>query len=243
MRKLHSNGAFVVFGDFAEDAAIKLLASLGHPSSVTFVPTNVTSYAANVNLFKTAHKKYGRVDHAIACAGMLEQGRWFDEELTIDTVAEEPPTIVLDVNLKAVLFFARIAIVYMNDGKTQDQDKSLTMLSSAAGFRPSPGLPVYQVSIQLIDARAQGPVFCLKDRSADQCPVYQAWGDGHPEIASFGHPATERHSNQQYMPRNRRHCQSVAYSSPRDWCNANGASSDRLDHRHLPRQRLQAIYG
>lgn len=147
MRLLHAAGAYVVFGDLAEEAAAKLIESLANPSTVHFVPTDVTSYAANVKLFKTAYSKYGRVDHAIACAGILEQGRWFDEALTIDTVAVEPPTVVLDVNLKAVLFFARIAIVYMQDGKARDDDKSLTMLSSAAGFRPSPGLPVYQVSI------------------------------------------------------------------------------------------------
>lgn len=146
MRMLHSVGAFIVFGDLAVDAANDLLESLGNTKDVTFIQTNVTEYAANLRLFRTAHSTYGRVDHAIACAGILEQGRWFDENLTIDTIGEEPPTIVLDVNLKAVLFFTRIAVVFLTHGKTQADDRSLTLLSSAAGFRPSPGLPVYQVN-------------------------------------------------------------------------------------------------
>lgn len=152
------------------------------------MPTDVTVYADNLALFKAAYDKYGRVDHAIACAGILEEGRWFDEELTIDTVAEEPPTIVLDVNLKAVLFFARIAIVYMADGKTRDRDRSLTMLSSAAGFRPSPGLPVYQVSMQ--------PERCFSIMLI-VTTVDKAWRDGNTEIITGSHTAAEWHPNQQ----------------------------------------------
>jgi len=88
-----------VFGDLNRQAAEELLKSLSAPSTITFLPTDVTKYADNIALFKTALKKYGRVDHAIACAGIIEQGKWFDPNLTIETVEREETTLVLDVNL------------------------------------------------------------------------------------------------------------------------------------------------
>jgi len=86
------------------------------------------------------------VDHAIACAGIIEQGKWFDPELTIETVEKEETRIVLDVNLVGTCMFARIAVVYLKHEKKEGDDKSLTLLSSAAGFRESPGLWMYQCS-------------------------------------------------------------------------------------------------
>jgi len=146
VRLLHAAGAFVVFGDLASSAAEELIASLGQPGKVTFVLTNVTSHAANLALFKTAYQKYGRVDHAISIAGISEQGNWFDPTFTIVDVEKEPNTLTLDVNLKGVLYFARIAMAYLREGKN-GQDRSLTVFSSVAGFRPNPGLAIYQVCI------------------------------------------------------------------------------------------------
>lgn len=113
---------------------------------MTFVQTDVTNYGDNVALFKTARQKYGRVDHAVAIAGIIEQGKWFDPELTIETVEEPETEIVIKVNLLGSAYFARIAVVYLREGKKEGEDKSLTLTSSAAGFRESPGLWMYQVS-------------------------------------------------------------------------------------------------
>jgi NAD(P)-dependent dehydrogenase (short-subunit alcohol dehydrogenase family) len=145
VRLLYNVGAFVIFGDLATSAAEALMASLNHPARVTFVLADTSSYSANMTLFRVAHQKYGRVDHAIACAGISEQGKWFDPMLTIESVAVEPTTKVLNVNLKGRLFFARIAVVFLREGKGSE-DRSLTLLSSVAGFRESPGLTIYQVS-------------------------------------------------------------------------------------------------
>jgi NAD(P)-dependent dehydrogenase (short-subunit alcohol dehydrogenase family) len=83
--------------------------------------------------------------HALACAGIIEQGKWFDPELTIETVEKEESKLTLDVNLVGTCMFARIAVVYLKHEKKQGGDKSLTLISSAAGFRESPGLWMYQV--------------------------------------------------------------------------------------------------
>jgi NAD(P)-dependent dehydrogenase (short-subunit alcohol dehydrogenase family) len=74
--QLHKLGADVVFGDINEAAAEELVSSCA--GNVTFVPMNVTSYADNVKLFRTAYEKYGRVDHGVAVAGIAPKEGWFD---------------------------------------------------------------------------------------------------------------------------------------------------------------------
>jgi NAD(P)-dependent dehydrogenase (short-subunit alcohol dehydrogenase family) len=81
----------------------------------------------------------------LACAGIIEKGKWFDPELTIETVEKEETKLTLEVNLWGTCMFARIAVVYLKHAKKEGEDKSLTLISSAAGFRESPGLWMYQV--------------------------------------------------------------------------------------------------
>lgn len=106
---------------------------------------DVSKYADNIRLFKTALEKHGRVDHAIACAGIIERGKWFDPELTVESVEKPESDKVIEINLLGVLYFARIAVVYLRHANKAGEDKSLTLVSSAAGFRDSPGLFLYQV--------------------------------------------------------------------------------------------------
>lgn len=112
--------------------------------------TNVSSYKSNYVLFRTAFEKYGRIDHAISIAGISEGENWFDPALTVTDVEKEPDTLTLDVNLKGVLFFARIAMVYLRAGN-EKRNRSLTLFSSVAGFRPTPGLVIYQVRCWVLE--------------------------------------------------------------------------------------------
>jgi NAD(P)-dependent dehydrogenase (short-subunit alcohol dehydrogenase family) len=96
------------------------------------------------------------VDHAIANAGLVERPGWFDAGMRVQDVGVVPDTVVLDVNLKGVLYFSRIACAYLahgrqrleeeGKGRWEKADKSLTLVSSVAGFQESPGLFVYQAS-------------------------------------------------------------------------------------------------
>lgn len=62
---------------------------------------------------------------------------------------EQPPNkLVLDVNLLGALYFARIAAVYLRQGVSPDDHKSLLLMSSAAGYKESPGLFVYQAGLE-----------------------------------------------------------------------------------------------
>ena len=135
----------MIFGDLnAADG--QSLASSFNSEHVHFVPCDVRNYSDQVALFKLALSKYGRVDHAIANAGIVEQGNWFNPEQSLEDVEREPDTSVLDVNLRGATYFARIPAVYVGRDMVASEDKSLILLSSAAGFVDSRGLPLYQAS-------------------------------------------------------------------------------------------------
>ncbi|KAK3703926.1 hypothetical protein LTR37_014144 [Vermiconidia calcicola] len=150
VRILHSTGAHVFFGDVLDEpgTALEQELSTNPKTTIKYIHCDVTSYEQNLGLFDAALQAFGRIDHAIANAGIGEQGSMFDPNLTLETVREEPDREmkVVDVNLKGELYFARIASVYMQQGADNQQsrgDKSLTLVSSVAGFREDPGLNVY----------------------------------------------------------------------------------------------------
>ena len=49
------------------------------------------------------------------------------------------------MNLLGSLYVTRVATIFLQQGETKEDDKSFILLSSVAGFNPSPGIPVYQV--------------------------------------------------------------------------------------------------
>lgn len=118
--------------------------SLG--SNATYIPCDVSKYDDNLKLFKTALEKYGPIDHAIAVAGVGERGGWFDSSLTITDVEKQPVLSTIDINLVGVLNFMHIALPYLKHNRPANSDRSISLVGSAAGFRESPGLPVYQAS-------------------------------------------------------------------------------------------------
>ncbi|KIW02847.1 hypothetical protein, variant [Verruconis gallopava] len=144
VRDLVSNGAKVVFGDYDAKAGEALTSSLG--SDVTFLKMNVAEYSDNVNLFKLAREKHGRVDHAVAVAGIGERGDWFKSSLTTEDVEKPEQIGTVEVNLIAVLYFIRVALPYLRLERKEGEDKSVVIVGSAAGFRESPGLPIYNAT-------------------------------------------------------------------------------------------------
>jgi NAD(P)-dependent dehydrogenase (short-subunit alcohol dehydrogenase family) len=144
-------GANVFFGDVATEAAESLVVSLSKGSldgSISFQHCDVTKYDDIYRLFKSAHEKLGQIHHAVSSAGIFEQGAWFDPALTIESVGEGPATTkVLDVNVLGSANFARIGVVFLREGISQGENRSLTLVSSVNAFRESPGLYMYQVRI------------------------------------------------------------------------------------------------
>ncbi|RAL17194.1 putative 3-hydroxyacyl-CoA dehydrogenase, partial [Aspergillus homomorphus CBS 101889] len=149
------HGAYACIGDVAVAAGEKLVQDVcatsspsppsTHPRAI-FQKTDVTNYQSILDLFDIAYKTYGHIDHVVAAAGILEVGNWFDPALTLETVRESPPTAVLEVNLLGNLYVARIAAVYLRQNRAPHADRSLTLISSVAGFKETPGVPVYQAT-------------------------------------------------------------------------------------------------
>ncbi|KAL5335560.1 hypothetical protein BJX70DRAFT_410370 [Aspergillus crustosus] len=153
------NGALVCFGDLAVEpgeALAKKVSGDGNasPPRALFVRTDVTSYDSLLGLFDKAMQVYGRIDHAVAGAGIVEIGNVFDPALTMEAVREPPPTKVLDVNLLGSIYLARIASVYMrqnrpdtnNNNNNNTSNRSICLISSVAAFKESPGIFLYQSS-------------------------------------------------------------------------------------------------
>jgi NAD(P)-dependent dehydrogenase (short-subunit alcohol dehydrogenase family) len=66
--------------------------------------------------------------------------------LSIEDVERPEQTTTVDINLLGVLYFVRIALPHLRLQRKDGEDKSLVLVGSAAGFRESPGLPVYQAT-------------------------------------------------------------------------------------------------
>lgn len=77
---LHEYGAYVVFGDLDETAGTKLVQRLEpeEARNCHFLATDVTDYQSLLALFDFAFDRYGRIDHAMPFAGIVELGNWFD---------------------------------------------------------------------------------------------------------------------------------------------------------------------
>lgn len=145
VRSVHSAGGFVVFGDVAEEAGEKLASELGH-ARATFLKTNVLNYADQLALFQTALKKHEKVDHVIPVAGIAPKDTWYLPSHSIEDVEKEVDDKVLDINLRSVLNFTRIALPYLRHNAQPSQNKSITLVSSVAGFLDSPHIPIYSVT-------------------------------------------------------------------------------------------------
>lgn len=146
---LFAAGAHVFFGDINEAASHRLIAQLktkrpGSSNSLVCMRFDARKYADNIALFKLAYETHGRVDHAFSIAAITENVNWYDEGLDLTSIEVPPSTALVDVNLTGVLYFTRIAAVYLRQGNEQfTRDKSICLLGSIASFKEQAGLFVY----------------------------------------------------------------------------------------------------
>ncbi|KAJ9636558.1 hypothetical protein H2204_005158 [Knufia peltigerae] len=151
VRYLHNAGAHTFFGDIDDKACQSVVDTLKaaklSQASLYFLHIDVRKYEDNLALFKLAYEKHGRVDHAFSIAGVTERQNWFEPGLNLQSVEIAPSTMVLDVNLTGLCYFARIATVYLRQGNdNHEQDKSICLLGSIASFKEQAGLFIYQPS-------------------------------------------------------------------------------------------------
>ena len=85
----------------------------------------------------------GRVDFAIASAGVSRECDYFVDGFTSGGALEEPKYQVLDVNLRAVLNFAKLSL---SKFKRQGPGSRLLLTSSATAYSPEQSLLVYSAT-------------------------------------------------------------------------------------------------
>jgi NAD(P)-dependent dehydrogenase (short-subunit alcohol dehydrogenase family) len=112
----------------------------------------VRDYPQQLAVFDLAFEKHQTIDHAIYIVGIADPLGWMSaSKLNLESIKIKPTPLdnVLEVNLKGCLYFARIAMTYMNERFIVNSlyrttvSKSLILLSSASGFNEAPGLYAY----------------------------------------------------------------------------------------------------
>lgn len=111
-----------------------------------FHQVNVASWEELRALFVTV----GTVDYAFANAGVSEETNYFADVFDEDGRLTEPTYSVLDVNLRGVLNFVKLAWSTMRRNKTAG---SIVITTSATGYAPEQSLPVYAAGKTAVGAR------------------------------------------------------------------------------------------
>lgn len=148
-RALAKAGAFVVIADLDEEFGSKLEKELS--GSVKFVKTDVTSWANQLSMFKTAvsSSPSGRIDIVIANAGISGADSIYQNDVDKDE-PEEPRLNVLNVNLTGVLYTVKLALFYFRKqhaaNKGEALDQNLILQGSLAGYLDLPGAIQYGAS-------------------------------------------------------------------------------------------------
>ncbi|KAJ3542286.1 hypothetical protein NM208_g4180 [Fusarium decemcellulare] len=153
VRQLFQAGARVVAADVNDIKGQSVVDTLQHNGQkghlhATYVHVDVSNYDSVHALFKHALHLHGRVDMVIHCAAITEIGGWFAPGKNMDSIIRPPTTQVLDINLAGTMYVTHVALTAMRpDSSTQNgDDKSITLVSSVAGFKESPGLFAYSAS-------------------------------------------------------------------------------------------------
>jgi len=70
----------------------------------TFIETDISSWPSILNLFKTTHERYGRIDLVAANAGIHGHERWLEDITTADGELAQPEFPAITVNLIGMLY-------------------------------------------------------------------------------------------------------------------------------------------
>ena len=113
------------------------------PSDEELAVPNLTYHACDISDWSSllaVFKKVGTVDFAFANAGISETFNAFADEFDESGELKEPEYPVLDINLKSVLNFVKIAWSTMRRNSTHG---SIVITTSATGYAPEQSLPIY----------------------------------------------------------------------------------------------------
>ena len=89
---------------------------------------------------RAAFQSVGHVDMVFANAGIGETANYFTDTLDSDGRLQEPPSTVIDVNLKGMLYVIKLSWFAM---KQQKSGGSIVITTSATAYVPWQSLAVY----------------------------------------------------------------------------------------------------
>ena len=150
-KKLVHAGATVIINDLDADLAAKAGLVVGTDGQYIVVPGDSSDPTIIQQLVDTAVSKFGRVDIAIANAGITLFGDFF-------TYAPEAFARVMQVNLAGTFFLAQAAAQQM---KKQEVGGSLLFMSSVTGHQAHKNLAAYGMSKAAVEMLARNLVIEL----------------------------------------------------------------------------------
>ena len=150
-KKLVHAGATVIINDLDADLAAKAGVVVGADGQCIVVPGDSSDLTIIQQLVDTAVSKFGRLDIAIANAGITLFGDFF-------TYAPEAFARVMQVNLAGTFFLAQAAAQQM---KKQEVGGSLLFMSSVTGHQAHKNLAAYGMSKAAVEMLARNLVIEL----------------------------------------------------------------------------------
>ena len=200
--ELARQGANVLLNDFDADLAQRAAQQIRQQGNVgdnvcEAMPGDAADVAFIYQMVETAVARFGRLDIAIANAGITVFGDLF-------TITPEAYRTIVDLNLRGSFFLVQAAATQM---RAQGKDEAgiagrLLLMSSVVGQLGHPGLPVYsmtkaglqmlarQAVIDLspvgITINAVAPGATLTERTLDDPAYVPTWS----RITPMGRPAT-----------------------------------------------------
>lgn len=121
-------------------------------SRLEYFPCDVTRWPDLLAAFQHA----GRVDVAVANAGVSEEADYFADTFDEAGALVEPAYGALDVNLRGVLNFTKLAISSM---RRLHVSGSIVITSSATAYSPEHSLPVYSAAKLAVSLSVSEAVF------------------------------------------------------------------------------------
>ncbi|KAM7203149.1 Cytochrome P450 [Naviculisporaceae sp. PSN 640] len=109
------------------------------PETMFYTRCDVSNWSA----LRDAFTKAGRVDIAVANAGVSQECDYFADTFDANNQLEEPSWAVVDINFRAVLNFTKLA---MSAFRRQGPGGSLVITASATAYSPEYSLPAYSAT-------------------------------------------------------------------------------------------------
>ncbi|PGG97503.1 hypothetical protein AJ79_09173 [Helicocarpus griseus UAMH5409] len=107
--------------------------------NIKFTECDITSWDSLREVFETV----GRVDIAVANAGVSQEADYFADKFDAEGKLEEPKYAVLEVNYRAVLNFVKLSLSAF---RKQGPGGRLVITTSATAYSPEQSLPVYSAT-------------------------------------------------------------------------------------------------